>query len=311
MGDLCRISQLHGVDDELMSGAEVKVCELRKSYGKAEAVSGISFKLCKGQMTALLGPNGAGKSTVINILSTAVRKYHGSITMGGEDMRKAGRRIRKKIGVVFQNSILDEQLTVGENLRVRGGFYGLRGKELQKRVYETAKLTGTEELLNRYYGSLSGGQKRRCDIARAMLHSPELLLLDEPTSALDPDIRRVVWETVNAVRAATGLTVMTTTHYMEEAALADHIIVMKEGSIAFDGTPYEMKLRFAKDMLILYCGMSWTRIYVSDSAEALKILEERRGRYDSFEMKRGSMHDAYMSLICGKAGEYREGEQHG
>lgn len=280
-----------------MKEAAIEVRDLKKSYGAVTAVNGISFSVCKGQLTALLGPNGAGKSTVINILSTVIGFDEGKVYIGGEDIRKNNRKVRRNIGVVFQNGVLDEGLTVMENLRVRGNFYDIRGKRLHRCIEEISEMTGIDRLMDRYYGNLSGGQKRRCDIARALLHSPQILFLDEPTAGLDTDIRYIIWDTIDTIRRRTGMTVMMTTHYMEEAATADNIIVMKKGRIVFDGSPEKMKERFSKDLLILYSYGNAKRIKLAHTRDALKILEEEKGRYESFEVIKGSMDTAYMSII--------------
>lgn len=297
MGDIRRILDIYGMDDELMNECIIEVSGLKKSYGAVPAVNGITFSVCKGQLAALLGPNGAGKSTVVNILSTIIGFDEGSVIIAGEDISRNGRKTRKNIGVVFQNGVLDERLTVYENLRVRGDFYGVRGKQLNGHIEEAAEMTGIQEIMDRFYGTLSGGQKRRCDIARALLHSPKILFLDEPTAGLDPHMRNSIWDTIDIIRQRTGMTVMMTTHYMEEAAAADNILVMKKGDIVFDGSPYRLKEMFSKDQLILYLAHKTEKITLSDTKDALRILEEQKGRYDSFEVIKGSMDAAYMAVI--------------
>lgn len=297
MGDICRISYIYGLDDELMKDTAIEVRSLKKSYGAVPAVNGISFSVRKGQLAALLGPNGAGKSTVINILSTITDHDDGDVFIEGMDTKTRSKRVREIIGVVFQKGVLDERLTVAENFRVRADFYGLRGRKATCRIEEIAHMTGTRDLRDRYYGQLSGGQKRRCDIARALIHSPRILLMDEPTAGLDPDIRNSLWETIDKIRVRTGMTIIMTTHYLEEAALADNIIVMNKGKIVYDGSPGDMKCRFSKDMLVLYSSHKARRISLLDTVDALKILENEKGRYESFEVIKGSIEAAYMSLI--------------
>ena len=294
----------------------ISVKDLKKCYQGKEAIKGISFAVKKGQFFALLGPNGAGKSTTVNILCTSIRADSGLVMIDG---LKAGCRdfeIRKRIGVVFQNGVLDELLTVEENLQTRGRFYGLRGFVLRNRIREIAGMTGITDLLNRPYGKLSGGQKRRCDIARALLHQPKLLLLDEPTTGLDPKMRTAIWDTIYTIKNKTGMTLLLTTHYMEEAARADHIVILKKGRIALEGTPDTLKKRFSKDNLFLFSNRceqlvgilerrgivyeqknEGIRISLSNTMEALPILEICNGRFNNFEVQRGSMDEAYLSVV--------------
>lgn len=219
----------------------VTVKNLIKYYGSIAAVNNASFLLCKGQITAMIGPNGAGKSTVLGILSTAISYDSGNVIIDGYELKNNMRKTRKIIGVVFQNSVLDERLTVAENLRVRGNLYGLRGDHLEESICETIKITGIDEIIDRYYGELSGGQKRRCDIARALLHRPKLLLLDEPTAGLDPNIRKVIWNTLEDIKKKTHTTILMSTHYMDEAEKAEKIIIMKAGKAVYYGNPDMMK----------------------------------------------------------------------
>ena len=294
----------------------IVVNNLKKSYHGKEVVRGISFSVKKGQFFALLGPNGAGKSTAVNILCTSIKPDSGLVLIDG---LKAGCRdfeIRKRIGVVFQNGVLDELLSVEENLYTRGRFYGLRGFALKQRIQETAVLTGISDFLNRPYGKLSGGQKRRCDIARALLHHPKLLLLDEPTTGLDPKMRTAIWDTIYTIKNKTDMTLLLTTHYMEEAAKADHIVILKKGQIVLEGTPDVLKKRFSRDNLFLFsnrCELlkgilerkgivyeqekEGVRIPLSATLDALPILEACSGRFSSFEVQKGSMDDAYLSVV--------------
>lgn len=260
----------------------IQVKHLKKNYQNQPAVDDISFDVKKGQTFALLGPNGAGKSTVINILSTSIRKYSGRITIDGLKPELQSLEIRKRIGIVFQNGVLDLPLTVEENLYIRGTFYGLKGQVLQKRILQVTKMTGIQNLLQRRYGNLSGGQKRRCDIARALLPLPKILFLDEPTTGLDPEIRISLWNTIETIKEKSDMTVLLTTHYMEEAALADYIMVMKEGKIAASGSPSMLKDTFARD--------------------ALPLLKLYGGNASAFDIPQGSMEHAYLSIIEGSTG---------
>ena len=209
----------------------IKIRNLTKYYGKELIIDHMSLDICKGQITAILGPNGSGKSTLLNILCTDLPFDDGQVDMAGHKLGKENRHIRQNIGVVFQNSVLDERLTVIENLRVRGSLYGLKGRKLAESIENAAAITNIKELLTKEYGKLSGGQKRRCDIARALIHRPRILFLDEPTSGLDYENRNRIWRSIEDIKDETGMTVITTTHYMEETRFADNIIVIDKGRI--------------------------------------------------------------------------------
>ena len=294
----------------------IEIKDLYKAYRGVEAVKGVDFTVKKGQFLALLGPNGAGKTSVINILCTSLKADKGSIGVDGLKVGYQDFEIRKRIGVVFQNGVLDDLLTVEENLYTRGRFYGYRGYEMQSRIAQTAGMTGITDLLNRPYGKLSGGQKRRCDIARALLHSPKILLLDEPTTGLDPQMRKGVWDTIFSIKEKSGMTILLTTHYMEEAAKADEIVIMKEGRVLLKSSPDKIKSTYAQDSIVLFSdksdmlrallsgrGMRYRirgegiEIPLKKTTDALAILEFCRGRYSDFEVQRGSMDDAYLKVM--------------
>ncbi len=229
----------------------LQVSELSKSYGRNVAVDNVSFSVEQGEMLALLGPNGAGKSTIVNILSTLMRIDGGKISIDGMTLGRNKKNIRKRIGVVFQNGMLDEMLTVEENICMRAHLYGLKGERLRRQVMEACKMARLEELMRRPYGQLSGGQKRRCDIARALVHRPKLLILDEPTAGLDPEMRVAIWQFIQTIRQQTDVSILMTTHYMDEAEKADRIIIMKRGRIAAEGTPEDLRQKFTDDSLRL------------------------------------------------------------
>ncbi|MDO5414863.1 MAG: ABC transporter ATP-binding protein [Bacillota bacterium] len=280
-----------------MEDVIIEVKNLTKKYGKYPVLHNITFSIFEGQITAILGPNGAGKSTLLNILCTDLSFDQGEIRIAGNKLGRENKFIRKNVGIVFQNGVLDERLTIGENLRVRGGFYGLKGKRLAENISKAADMTGIKNLLLWEYGKLSGGQKRRSDIARALIHAPHILFLDEPTSGLDPEMRRMVWQAIKRIREETGMTVVMTTHYMEEAAFADKIIVINKGSIAFQGTVMDIREKFAKDKLILYTGDKITELEISNTGDALKILAAINNNYEDFEVIKGSMENAYLNII--------------
>ena len=300
----------------------IEVSGLKKSYGEVEAVKGIDFYVEKGALFAFLGPNGAGKSTTIDILCTLLKADCGNITINGFTLGKDDDKIRNQIGVVFQDSLLDNLLTVEENLMTRGSFYKIPKNELKERVKKAINAAGANEFANRPYGKLSGGQRRRADIARALVNSPEILFLDEPTTGLDPQTRKTVWETIEKLQRKHGMTVFLTTHYMEEAANADYVVVIDNGMVAAKGTPLELKEKYANDTLSikpknegLFCelmtnaGIPFTlsggvsTFTLSHTVEALPILHVCQESIASFEVTRGTMDDVFIN-ITGK--EIRE-----
>lgn len=230
----------------------IKVNQLTKTYGNFTAVDHVSFEVKKGTMLGFLGVNGAGKTTVINMLSTLLSPEEGTAEICGISLGKNNEDIRRKIGIVYQQNCLDDILTVQENLICRGMLHGAGKKEARKQCKRLSEILKLEEILTKRYAVLSGGQKRRCEIAAALIHTPEILFLDEPTTGLDPATRKDVWNTINELQKNEKMTVFLTTHYMEEAAGAGKIIIMDHGHIITEGTPFELKEKFAKDKLKLY-----------------------------------------------------------
>ncbi len=300
----------------------IEVNGLRKSYGNVQAVKGIDFYVEAGKVFAFLGPNGAGKSTTIDIICTFLQQDAGNVVVDGHVLGRDDDAIRSIIGVVFQDNLLDSLLTVEENLRLRGGFYGLRGDKLTDALNAAVEATGTRDILKRPYEKLSGGQRRRCDIARALIHTPKILFLDEPTTGLDPQTRKNVWETILDLQRKTQMTVFLTTHYMEEAAGADYVIIIDDGKIAAKGTPSWLKETYATDKLSLVPAnteelagiLTQDRIEYSRVAErliiqvpatldALPLLDKYRSHLSGFEVVSGTMDDAFIA-ITGK--EIRE-----
>ena len=300
----------------------LEVNGLKKSYGDVQAVKGIDFYVERGKFFAFLGPNGAGKSTTIDMICTFLKPDEGTAIIDGYTLGKDNSKIRNVIGAVFQDGLLDRLLTVEENLKARGGFYELKGKKLTEAVERAAELAGVKELLKRRYGTLSGGQRRRCDIARALINTPQILFLDEPTTGLDPQTRKAVWDTLSRVKEESGMTIFLTTHYMEEAASADYVVVIDNGKITARGTPSELKEKYSKDRLIfstkqpqkaeqLLCDMEiqFTRIADSFQVElestisAIPLIEKLKQYITGFEVIRGTMDDAFIA-ITGK--ELRE-----
>ena len=225
---------------------------LCKNYGEVKAVNDISFTVEKGSLFAFLGLNGAGKSTTINIVCSILQKDGGKIFVDGYDLDENPFAIKNDIGIVFQNSVLDKELTVKENLEIRTAFYSLSKAEKKENIALIVQLLELEPLLNRPVKNLSGGQMRRVDIARAMVHRPKLLILDEPTTGLDPKTRLSVWSLIDKIRTETGMTVFLTTHYLEEADKATDVIIMDKGNIIARGTPNALKNAYASDSVVVY-----------------------------------------------------------
>ena len=290
---------------------------LCKSFGDVKAVQNLSFQVKKGELFAFLGFNGAGKSTTISILCGQLAKDAGSVFVCGEDVEKGMEKICRKLGVVFQNSVLDKALTVRDNLQSRAALYGITGKEFKKRLAELASLLDFENLLNRTVGKLSGGQRRRIDIARAILHKPELLILDEPTTGLDPQTRKLLWDVVRNLRRTDGMTVLLTTHYMEEAADADYVVIIDSGKISAEGTPLELKNKYTGDFITLYgvsedninnLGLPFekirdaVRVSVSDTRAATQLILEHPELFSDYEITKGKMDDVFLA-VTGKKPE--------
>lgn len=300
----------------------IEVNHLSKSYGSIHAVKDVSLFVKQGKLFAFLGPNGAGKSTTINSICTFLKPDKGEVSVNGYRLGEDDDRIRDSIGVVFQESLLDRLLTVEENLYIRGSFYHLKGKALKEAVKKACQAVEIESLLKRPYGKLSGGQRRRADIARALVHTPKILFLDEPTTGLDPQTRKNVWDTVKRLQKEQGMTVFLTTHYMEEAEEADYCVVVDDGKIAAEGTPFDLKEKYAKDKLCLKPGrepeiikllsekgISYEKkadlleIKLQTTMDALPLLKAAEPFLEGFTVVKGSMDDVFLE-ITGK--EIRE-----
>lgn len=285
--------------------------DLSKSFGAIKAVNNISFCVKKGELFAFLGLNGAGKSTTISIICGNLTKDKGTVLVNGKDIDKDMFSVKKSLGVVFQNSVLDKQLTVIDNLKSRAAMYGIHGEHFKKRLAELCELLELDDLLKRTLGKLSGGQRRRVDIARALLHSPEILILDEPTTGLDPQTRKLLWCVVEKLRKDMGVTVFLTTHYMEEAADADYVVILDRGNIVAKGTPLELKNEYTGDFLTIYdsteeqvkkLGMPYEvvhdayRVLVPDTSTATKLIISHPEIFVDYELTKGCMDDVFLAV---------------
>ena len=288
----------------------IEISHLSKHFGTVKAVDDLSFRVKQGELFAFLGINGAGKSTTINIMCGQLQKDGGSVQIGGMDADRDADAVKRTLGVVFQASVLDKDLSVRDNLQSRAALYGICGRAFEARLAELAALLEFEDLLGRTVGKLSGGQRRRIDIARALLHRPKILILDEPTTGLDPQTRSMLWRVIGELRANEHMTVFLTTHYMEEAADADYVVILDSGRIVAEGTPPSLKNTYTGDFSTLYVteeaqvrqlGMPWERIRdayrisVPDTAAATQLILRFPEVFCDFEITKGKMDDVFLA----------------
>ena len=289
----------------------IAIEHLSKRFGEVQAVQDLSFCVKQGELFAFLGINGAGKSTTINIMCGQLAKDFGTVRIGGVDLDRDPDSIKRNLGVVFQSSVLDKDLSVQDNLQSRAALYGIRGKEFKNRLLELAELLEFEDLLKRSVGKLSGGQRRRIDIARALLHKPKILILDEPTTGLDPQTRAILWRVIGDLRKNEGMTVFLTTHYMEEAADADYVVILDSGKIAAEGTPLELKNTYTGDFITLYgvdeaqikqLGAPYEtirdacRVSVPNTAAATELILKYPEIFRDYEITKGKMDDVFLAV---------------
>ena len=289
----------------------IEISHLNKAFGEIKAVKDLSFHVREGELFAFLGVNGAGKSTTISIMCGQLKKDSGSDVICGENTDSDMERITRRLGVVFQNSVLDQALSVKDNLESRAALYGLHGSAFKRRISELARLLDFQDLLNRSVGKLSGGQRRRIDIARALLHRPQILILDEPTTGLDPQTRKLLWNVVDSLRREENMTVFLTTHYMEEAADADYVVILDDGTIAAKGTPLELKNAHTGDFITLYglCeeqiqsfGLPYEtlrgafRVSVPNTAAATDLIIGHPDIFRDYEITKGKMDDVFLAV---------------
>lgn len=291
----------------------IEINGLKKSFGVVKAVDDISFKVKEGSLFAFLGENGAGKSTTINIISTLLLKDEGEVFVDGLNIDKDASKIRSKVGIVFQGYVLDKRLSVKDNLKIRASYYGIYGEAWKKRFAELSEVFELDEIKGREYGKLSGGQRRRVDIARALINRPKILILDEPTTGLDPQTRKTVWEIISNVKRETGMTVFLTTHYMEETAKADTVVIIDSGKIIAEGSPVRLKDKYSSDYVKIYYpknetieeslkGYRYTyednfyRVKVSSSVEAKEFVKTHDKILNDFEIIKGDMDDVFLNV---------------
>ena len=299
----------------------IKIEHLYKSYGEVKAVQDLSFCVKKGELFAFLGLNGAGKSTTISILCGQLKKDGGRVEINGKSLDENPEETKGEIGVVFQNSVLDKPLTVYDNLKTKAVLYGIDGEAFEARLQELDELFSLKEVLKRPYGKLSGGQRRKVDVARALLHKPSILILDEPTTGLDPQTRNTVWQVLDGLRKKEGMTVFLTTHYMEEAADADYVVILDSGKIAAEGTPLQLKNEYAGDYVSIYnveegavqklqkpyekIRDGW-RVAVKNTKEATELILANPALFVDYEIVKGRMDDVFLAVTGKKLGGENE-----
>lgn len=292
-----------------MSGDIIKIDGLCKSFGEIKAVQDVSFRVKEGELFAFLGVNGAGKSTTISIICGTLAKDAGSVVIDGEDAGSS--QIKNKIGVVFQSSVLDKDLSVKDNLKSRAACYGICGKDFERRCGELCELFSLSDILKRPVGKLSGGQRRRVDIARALIAQPKILILDEPTTGLDPQTRKNIWEALDDLRREKAMTIFLTTHYMEESADADYVVIIDAGKVVAQGTPLDLKNSYTGDFITLYnveedavaaLGLPYKkirdayRIEVSDTKTATDLISAHKDLFFDYEIIKGKMDDVFLAV---------------
>lgn len=293
----------------------IQINHLSKSFGSVKAVQDLSFRVKEGELFAFLGINGAGKSTTINIMCGQLSKDSGNVLIDGHDLDSDIDFIKRELGVVFQSSVLDSALSVYDNLESRAALYGITGIEFKKRLAELSKILDFEDLLKRTVGKLSGGQRRRIDIARALFHKPKILILDEPTTGLDPQTRKILWNVISDFRKNENMTVFLTTHYMEEAAEADYVVIIDDGKISAEGTPLELKNIYTGDYITIYdadedsireLGVEYEqirngyRISVPNTRVATDLIIRNPGLFNDYEITKGKMDDVFLA-VTGKS----------
>jgi len=289
----------------------IEIKGLNKSFGDVKAVKDLSLRVKEGELFAFLGVNGAGKSTTINIMCAQLKKDSGTVIINGNDLDKNADAVKREIGVVFQNSVLDSPLSVKDNLESRAALYGITGDAFKERLTELADVLEFGDLLKRPVGKLSGGQRRRIDIARALLQRPKILILDEPTTGLDPQTRKTLWNVISDLRKNENMTVFLTTHYMEEAADADYVVIIDSGSISAEGTPLELKNTYTGDFITLYnvdeetvksLGAPYEplrdafRLSVPNTAKATELIISHPEIFNDYEITKGKMDDVFLAV---------------
>ena len=296
----------------------IEIENLHKSYKDVEALKGVTFKVPTGTLFSYIGLNGSGKSTTINILCQVIKSDAGSVKIFGKDIEKYGYEIKKDIGIVFQNSCLDRDLSIKANLKIKADIFGISKGDFLNKVEYLDSILELKSIYKKKYKHLSGGQKRRADIALALVNEPKLLFLDEPTTGLDPINRDKVWQAIMHLVKDEEITVFLTTHYMEEAEYSDNVIIIDEGKIIAEGTPIELKEKFSKNTLKIYAeetdnnanklkeifnNIEYDKDHYSikiDNMDFLKVQDEDfQNLLKDIEIVKGNLQDVFIN-IAGK-----------
>lgn len=293
----------------------IEIKGLCKSYGEVKAVDNLSFKVKEGELFAFLGVNGAGKSTTISVMCGTLKKDDGEVIINGENIDVESDVVKRSLGVVFQNSVLDKSLSVKDNLKSRASLYGIHGEEFNARLEELMDMLDFKDILSRTVGKLSGGQRRKIDVARALIHKPKILVLDEPTTGLDPKTRQTLWSVIEGLRKNTGMTVFLTTHYMEEASDADYVVIIDGGKIVAEGTPIQLKNKYTGDYISVYGIDDSTanslcvpyekmanchRFMVENTQKATELIVKYPNVFKDYEVIKGKMDSVFLN-VTGKA----------
>lgn len=288
----------------------IEINNLCKSFGDLKAVQDLTLSVREGELFAFLGINGAGKSTTINIMCGQLSKDSGEIIIDGYNLDKSIDLVKNEIGIVFQSSVLDASLSVHDNLESRAALYGIIGNDFNKRLDELAEILEFKDLLKKTVRSLSGGQRRRIDIARALIHKPKILILDEPTTGLDPKTRKLLWNVISDFRKNENMTIFLTTHYMEEAVEADYIVIIDNGRIISEGTPHDLKNTYTQDYITIYgvneddirklspnyeVVKNGYRISISNTKEATDMIKKHPELFVDYEITKGRMDDVFLA----------------
>ncbi|WMJ85149.1 ATP-binding cassette domain-containing protein [Oscillospiraceae bacterium LTW-04] len=293
----------------------IEVKNFTKKYGDFIAVNDISFSVEEGTVFAFLGPNGAGKSTTINTLCTIFEKTSGSLFIDGKDVTEQKSEVRSAIGVVFQDSTLDAKMSIEENLKMHCVFYNIPKREVEERIQFVLKLVDLLAERKKLVGALSGGMKRRVEIARGLIHYPKVLFLDEPTTGLDPQTRAHIWEYIIKLQKERNITIFLTTHYMEEAEICNKIAIIDGGVIVAHDTPYALKKRYTRDKAYINTNNeaeleallaqydlnylkkdSYYRVEAEQLERLLTVISAHKEHITNIEIKKGTFNDVFLEI---------------
>ena len=288
----------------------IEINNLCKTFGELKAVQDLTLSVREGELFAFLGINGAGKSTTINIMCGQLSKDSGEIIIDGYNLDESLDLVKNEIGIVFQSSVLDASLSVYDNLESRAALYGITGTDYNKRLDELADILEFKDILNKTVRNLSGGQRRRIDIARALIHKPKILILDEPTTGLDPKTRKLLWNVISNFRKNENMTIFLTTHYMEEAVESDYIVIIDNGRIISEGTPHDLKNTYTQDYITIYgvnedeirklspnyeVVKNGYRISISNTKESTDMITKHPELFVDYEITKGRMDDVFLA----------------